>query len=137
MATVLFVDDEESLRRAVRAALTRRGHSVRTAAGVPRAIRCLQMYQFDGMFVDVWLGGQSGFDLLSWIENHQPTLAARVVFVTGDIALGERQHRHAHALGLPVIAKPFEIDELEVHIARWGRSGRGGAAELSADPDTR
>jgi DNA-binding NtrC family response regulator len=135
MATVLFVDDEESLRRAVRAALSRRGHSVRTAAGLTRAIRCLQLYQFDGMFVDVWLGGQSGFDLLSWIENHQPMLAARVVFVTGDIALGERENHDVHALGLPVIAKPFEIEELEVHIARW--APRGGAAEAAADADTR
>ena len=133
MATVLFVDDEESLRRAVRAALVRRGHSVRTAGSVRRAIRCLQMYRFDGVFADVWLGGESGFDLVSWMENHQPALADRVVFVTGDIALSERDDRRVHALGLPVLAKPFEIRELEVHIARWETPGPGASPEAPLD----
>ena len=133
MATVLFVDDEESLRRAVRAALGRRGHKIHTAGGLARAIRCLQMYRFDGIFVDVWLGSQSGFDLLSWLENHQPALSTRVVFVTGDIALGERDDRRMHALGLPVLGKPFEIRELEAHIARWGAAGRGDVSEANID----
>ena len=123
MANVLFVDDEESLRRAVRAGLGRRGHSVRTARSVSRAIRCLELYGFDGIFVDVWLGGESGFDLLSWVENHKSSLARRVVFVTGDISLGDRKQGELHALGLPVIAKPFELDALEEHIARWIRPG--------------
>ena len=123
MANVLFVDDEESLRRAVRAGLVRRGHTVRTASSLSRAIRCLELYGFDGIFVDVWLGGESGFDLLSWVENHKSALARRVVFVTGDISLGDRDHHEVHALGLPVIAKPFELDALEEHIARWVRPG--------------
>ena len=121
MANVLFVDDEESLRRAVRAGLARRGHHVRTAGSLSRAIRCLELYGFDGIFVDVWLGGESGFDLLSWVENHKSSLARHVVFVTGDISFGDRDQHEVYALGLPVIAKPFQLDALEEHIARWMR----------------
>lgn len=119
MATVLFVDDEEALRRAVRIALTRRGHTVRTARSLPRATRCLEQYRFDGVIVDVWLGAESGFELVSWIENHQPRLARRVVFVTGDLAPTKTGGGVLEAMGLPVIAKPFEIDALEAQIARW------------------
>jgi DNA-binding response OmpR family regulator len=122
MASVLFVDDEESLRRAVRAALGRRGHSVRTAASLTRAVHCLQLYHFDGVVVDVWLGGRSGFELVSWLENHQPRLAKRVVFVTGDVALSHREGKDVHALGLPVLGKPFEIAALEAYVLAWGRS---------------
>jgi two-component system NtrC family sensor kinase len=132
MASVLFVDDEESLRRAVRTALGRVGHAVRTAASVARAIRCLELYRFDGLFVDVWLGGASGFDIVSWLENHQPALAKRVVFVTGDINLAAAHDRELRALGLPVLAKPFAIADLEVHIARWIAEGNAGAAQETA-----
>jgi DNA-binding NtrC family response regulator len=119
MATVLFVDDEEPLRRAVRTALGRRGHTIHTASTLARAIHCLELYRFDGVFVDVWLGGESGFDLVSWIENHQPRLAKRVVFVTGDLVLPDRMNREVRALGLPVVGKPFAMAELEAHALTW------------------
>jgi DNA-binding NtrC family response regulator len=119
MASLLFVDDEEPLRRAVRGALGRKGHTVRTASSLARAIRCLELYRFDGIFVDVWLGDESGFDLLSWIENHEPRLARRIVFVTGDIMESSRENRTGRALGLPVVAKPFQIAELEKYVAIW------------------
>ena len=121
MATILFVDDEESLRRATRAALGRRGHTVHTAHSVAEAIRCLGLYQVDGIFVDVWLGTDSGFDLVSWLENHRPNLATRVVFVTGDVSLGAAYDRKVRALGLPVLGKPFTIDELDTYASAWTR----------------
>lgn len=135
MATVLFVDDEESLRRAVRTALGRRGHTVRTARSLTMATRCLEKYRFDGIIVDVWLGGESGFDLVSWLENNQPRLAKRVLFVTGDLHQSKRGNGDISALGLPVIAKPFTIDELESHVGRWMPfDDRGAAApEIRSD----
>jgi DNA-binding NtrC family response regulator len=119
MATILFVDDEESLRRATRVALSRRGHTVYTAHSVAEAIRCLGLYHVDGLFVDVWLGAESGFDLLSWLENHRPKLARRVVFVTGDVDLAAPDSRKVRAIGLPVLGKPFDIEDLEAHAASW------------------
>ena len=119
MATVLFVDDEESLRRAVRAALGRRGHTVHTARSVAGAIRCFELYEFDGVFVDVWLGTESGFDLLSWLQNHRPRLAKHVVFVTGDVVFRATDNRKLRALGFPVLGKPFAIEDLDAHAASW------------------
>ena len=119
MATILFVDDEESLRRAVRAALGRRGHTVHTADSVARAVRCFELYEFDGVFVDVWLGTESGFDLLSWLQNHRPRLAKHVVFVTGDVVLRGTDNRKLRALGFPVLGKPFAIEDLDAHAASW------------------
>lgn len=121
MATILFVDDEDSLRRATRAALGRRGHTVHTAHSVAEAIRCLGLYHVDGIFVDVWLGADSGFDLLSWLQNHRPHLARRVVFVTGDVGLAGPEDRKVKALGLPVLGKPFSIEDLESYADSWTR----------------
>ena len=129
MASVLFVDDEGSLRRAVRAALGRRGHTVRTAGTIVRAIQCLEQFRFDGVFVDIWLNDGSGFDLVSWMQNHQPRLAKRVVFVTGDIVLTDRLGKRMRALELPVIAKPFEMAELERYVDRWNEVGVAGVVD--------
>jgi two-component system, NtrC family, sensor kinase len=126
MATILFVDDEDSLRRATRAALGRRGHTVHTAHSVAEAIRCLGLYHIDGIFVDVWLGADSGFDLLSWLENHRPHLAQRVVFVTGDVGLVGHEDRKVKALGLPVLGKPFSIEDLESYADSWTRRQEHG-----------
>lgn len=128
MATVLFVDDEESLRRAVRAALGRRGHTVHTASSVVRAIRCFELYEFDGVFVDVWLGAESGFDLLSWMQNHRPRIAKHVVFVTGDVSFSASDNKKLRGLGFPVLGKPFAIEDLDAHATNWTRgSGAVGA----------
>lgn len=129
MATILFVDDEESLRRATRTALARRGHTVHTAHSIAEAIRCLGLYHIDGIFVDVWLGADSGFDLVSWLENHRPSLAARVVFVTGDVSLGVADDRKVRALGLPVLGKPFSVDDLDTYANSWTRR-QDSATEL-------
>jgi response regulator of citrate/malate metabolism len=94
---------------------------------VAEAIRCLGLYQVDGIFVDVWLGADSGFDLVSWLENHRPTLAERVVFVTGDMSLGVTDDRKIRALGLPVLRKPFSVEELDVYARSWTRRKEFGS----------
>jgi DNA-binding NtrC family response regulator len=128
MASVLFVDDEESLRRAVRAALGRRGHTVHTARSVARAIRCFEQYEIDGVFVDVWLGEESGFDLLSWLQNHRPKLTKHIVFVTGDVSFRVADNRKLRALGFLVLGKPFAIEDLDALAISW----TGGASSSSA-----
>jgi DNA-binding NtrC family response regulator len=130
MATVLFVDDEEALRRAVRAALGRRGHIVHTARSIARAIRCFELYEIDGVFVDVWLGDESGFDLLSWLQNHRPRVTNHVVFVTGDVSFSAADNRKLRGLGLVVLGKPFAIEDLDALALSWtvGASSSSAAA---------
>ena len=46
----------------------------------------LESHDPDAIFLDVWLGTESGFELLSWIEDTRAHLADRVTFVTGELA---------------------------------------------------
>jgi DNA-binding response OmpR family regulator len=71
----------------------------------------------DALFIDVWLGTESGFELMSWIEETRPELAARVTFVTGELADGSRSDRVWRTLGRPVVQKPFDFTELERYVA--------------------
>jgi DNA-binding NtrC family response regulator len=119
LAAVLYVDDEEAIRRALQSWLTRRGHVVYTAATSDEAREILTSHEVDGAFIDIWLGDESGFDLFEWIDMHKPRVAEHVVFVTGDIIREGEVEKSLIALERPVLAKPFELGELERIVASW------------------
>lgn len=122
MATVLYIDDEASIRRAVRTWLMRKGHEVHEAADLTTARAALEEHgdRLDGVFIDVWLGEHSGVDLFAWIEQRFPRLARRIAWVTGDLfELPALEGAHDH----PVFTKPFELPALEAQATQWGTAG--------------
>lgn len=124
LATILYVDDEAPIRRAVSSWLGRRGHAVRTAGDLATARETLAAEAVDGLFVDIWLGRESGFELQAWIDENCPVLSDRLVFVTGDL-VGSDAGTGDHSLGQlgrPVISKPFDLHELEKYVAEWTRT---------------
>jgi DNA-binding response OmpR family regulator len=126
MATLLYVDDEETIGRAVGRWFERRGHIVHVARSLAEARDVLESREPDTIFIDVWLGTESGFELLSWIEDTRPALAERVVFVTGDLVDSEATHgRIWKTLGRPVVRKPFDFAQLEVYTTYTAGAQRG------------
>ena len=130
MASVLFVDDEAALRRAVQRWLGRSGVTVHTARGVAGAKRCFAHHRIDGAFVDVWLGDGTGYELYDWIRAHHPAVAERVVFLTGDIVPSPISDERLQATGRPLLTKPFELSTLDRWVAQWTRH------EAPRAPDT-
>jgi DNA-binding NtrC family response regulator len=121
MATVLYVDDEAAIRRLVRRWFERRGVTIITAASAEEARQLFVEHDVSGAFIDVWLGKETGFALYAWISQHRPHLKDRVVFITGDIDAGaSHQGTQYQALGRAVIAKPFELEDLERYVRQWG-----------------
>jgi two-component system response regulator PilR (NtrC family) len=119
LPSVLYVDDEDAIRRALRSWLVRRGHTVYTAGNTAEAQAVLQAHPVDGVFIDIWLGEESGFDLFEVIDMHWPHVAENAVFVTGDIIRDPEIERSIAALERPVLTKPFELGELERLVAGW------------------
>ena len=122
MAAVLYVDDEEAIRRALRSWLTRRGHVVYTAGSSAEARDVLMSHDIDGAFIDIWLSDGSGFEIYDWIARHDPRLAQRVVFITGDILPSADTQRQLDTAGRPVLTKPFDLAALDRYVAEWGRA---------------
>jgi DNA-binding NtrC family response regulator len=122
LATVLYVDDEDAIRRALRSWLMRRGHTVFTAGTSDEARAVLAANPIDGVFIDIWLGAESGFDLFEMIDMNWPQVAANAVFVTGDIIRDPNVERSLMALERPVLTKPFELIELDRIVRSWTAS---------------
>jgi DNA-binding response OmpR family regulator len=127
MVSVLYVDDDDTIRRAVQAWLDRHQAAGFTAATIYDARRELDARAFDGVFIDIWLPDGTGFDLYAWIQEHHPRLADRVVFITGDIKSGEPTEKQLHALGRRVLGKPFDLRELEQYLQLWSAPLTRGA----------
>ena len=122
-STVLYVDDEPALRRAVGAWLGHHGVHVVTARSVETAIATLATEHVDGVFVDLWLADGSGFELYEHIGEHYPALAPNVVFITGDIVPAETTSSQLAMFKRPVLFKPFDLSELDRYVKLWQGAG--------------
>jgi len=74
------------------------------------------------MFIDIWLGSESGFDLFEWVDMNRPALVDHIAFVTGAIVRDSDVERSLNAFDRPILTKPFELAELEHMITTWASS---------------
>ena len=82
--TLLVVDDEESIRNAVRRFLLQQGYEVVTAATGEEALAVLQRQKVTGMLLDVNLPGVSGIDLVPRILQLEPSIALLMLTAVND-----------------------------------------------------
>jgi DNA-binding NtrC family response regulator len=79
--TILIVDDEERQREIYRDILLDEGYSAETAASGESALRLLRQRRCELVITDLNLTGMTGIQLLSTIQQADPTVA--VVLITG------------------------------------------------------
>ncbi|HEX5385729.1 MAG TPA: ATP-binding protein [Gemmatimonadales bacterium] len=114
-ATVLLVEDEPSIRFALRRYFERRGWHVDEAddgeAGLARLLgKPAQSY--DVIITDLRMPGISGTEFHDRLSAERPDLFTRLVVMSGDVASPEAAALLART-DRPVIEKPFELAELE------------------------
>jgi DNA-binding NtrC family response regulator len=110
-APVLLIEDEPAVMAYVRAALERSGYQVVTAASGADALHLLAQGEFQGVVSDMRTpGGVDGAQVHAWIADHRPELAAKVVFITGDIA-NEETVAVLQRTGAPCVEKPFRVQQ--------------------------
>lgn len=112
--SVLVVDDELSIRTAMRRYFVRRGWRVSEAPDGVTAQRLLEpaaRNEFDVVICDLRMPQFSGSDLYRWLERNRPEAVDRVVFSSGDVGSAEAAVFLEHAQR-PVLPKPFDLKEL-------------------------
>jgi len=109
---LLVIEDEPSVLAYVRAALERSGYHVVCTESGAEALRLLANGSFLGIVSDMRTpGGVDGADVHAWISGHRPELAARLVFITGDLA-NEETAATLKKTGAPCVEKPFRVQQL-------------------------
>ena len=106
--SILFVDDEPSLRKLAERVLTRSGHSVTAAASAAEAKVHIASGRFDVVITDLNLGGsEDGLSLVRFAQARQP--AARLVVISGQ---SDNLQTMCSALQAEFLLKPFSADQL-------------------------
>ena len=82
---ILIVDDEKPLRLSLSLILQKKSYRVETAANAEDALDCLQLHDYDLMFLDLNLPGMSGIDLLVEVHKYYPHMP--VLILTAHAAL--------------------------------------------------
>jgi PAS domain S-box-containing protein len=107
---LLVVDDEPAIRSAVSTFFRSLGHTVDVAATGQEAIARASAVSYDALLLDLRLPDIAGDEILRELER-AARVPRKVVFVTGDTQ-SESARAILESSGLPVISKPFLLDDL-------------------------
>jgi CheY-like chemotaxis protein len=107
---LLFVDDEPSLRSGMQAFGEMRGFTVVTASDGIEALDLVRTAAVDAVVCDLRMPGMDGPAFHERLRRERPGLAARTVFITGDVVTNSAR---TSATRQPVLTKPFGFDKLE------------------------
>lgn len=114
LAHILIVDDDPAIREVLRLALEEEGHQTIEAPDGATALSLLRTTQQRLIvLLDHLMPGLNGADLLRTIQD-EPDLARRhgYVLLTARSRISAPTLETARALSVPVVKKPFELDEL-------------------------
>ena len=129
---VLIVDDEEEIAEMLAEILESMDHDVVIAADGREALDKIAAERFDLIISDLVMPVLDGQHLYRTLEEMDPTLAARIVFITGD-TLSDSAKGFLADVERPVIEKPFVPDEVrETVSAVVGREDGGAGVSVSA-----
>src|SRR6266498_99775 len=126
-STVLIVDDERTLARAVKGFLTESGYEAEIAGDAEQALRLLETLRPDVVFTDVRLPGMSGIDLLRRIREFDPAVPVIIMTAHGTI---EGAVEAVKLGAFDYLKKPVDLEELKL-LADRAREQSRRQGELS------
>jgi DNA-binding NtrC family response regulator len=110
-ATVLIVDDEQTLARAAKAFLADHGYEAEVATSGEQALELLGRLQPDVIFADVRLPHMSGVELLRRIREADPVVPVIMMTAYGSI---EGAVEAVKLGAFDYVKKPVDLEELKL-----------------------
>ena len=116
--SILLVDDDADVRRALGHHLRDEGHNVHLSeAGLP-ALEVLRDTRVDIVITDVRMPGMDGFELLGCIKRDWPDTEVVVVTAYGDVDSAVRALREG---AFDYFTKPFNVHDIAASLERTAR----------------
>jgi DNA-binding NtrC family response regulator len=115
MGRILIADDHDALRRGLVRGLTEGGHEVDEASNGNAAIERLHDGYYDVVLSDLKMGGSDGLDVLRTTRALHPTTAVILMTAFGSVNTAVEAMKSG---AFDYVQKPFEIEEMEVKIAK-------------------
>jgi two-component system response regulator HydG len=132
MATILIVDDNETIREGLSHVVRKMGHGAVTAASGREAIERLKQSRADFVITDLKMEGMDGVEVLRAVRELDPDCPAMIITAFGTVETAVE----AMKLGaFDFLIKPFapEVVRLKIERALELRAARRGKARLEAE----
>jgi len=115
-ASILYVEDDPSLRELVAYELSTDGYRIETASdGASGLAAASRAGQLDLILLDVQLPGMTGFEISRKLQEDPRTAAVPIIFLTARSTLEDRLTGFESG-GVDYLAKPFAMPELKARI---------------------
>jgi CheY-like chemotaxis protein len=111
-ARVLVVDDQLQVAEFLAEMLQMVGYEAFPESNPQTALERIEDENFDLIISDFKMPELSGFEFYQAVVSLRPSLAARFVFLTGDLFNFETESI-LRSSGVPVIGKPFRLANVE------------------------
>jgi len=114
---ILVIDDEEPILHMVREALTPQGYEVDIVTDGATGLQRMTEKHYDVALCDWKMPGLNGQQVYERARVVNPTLSARMIFITGDI-INERTRKFLEQQNKICLPKPFTIAEFRAAIKK-------------------
>jgi len=111
MLNILVAEDDPGIQTLLRTILTRDGFTVDCAGDGAEALQRLRATRYDVILLDLMMPNLSGADLISMLAEANDDVLSRIIVITAA-ALHDARSFHR----LPVLRKPFDLDELRSRV---------------------
>jgi PAS domain S-box-containing protein len=128
---ILVVDDEPGISGVVAEVLQLDGHVVDMVENGAEALRRVLEQSFDVILSDIRMPELDGPGLYREIEQRDPRLLQRMIFLTGD-TLSPGTRDFLEQTGVPCLSKPFALGEIREIVQRVLQVQQD---QLPGDPD--
>ena len=112
MKRILVIDDEPTVRDICKRILSDSDLMVDTAPDGITGQWMIEAAHYELCLVDMKLPLMNGQEFFAWLKEKHPELAAKTIFMTGDILEGDTQS-FLDDLKRPYLLKPFTANELK------------------------
>jgi DNA-binding response OmpR family regulator len=110
---ILAINDDQAILDLYRLLLEDEGYEVRLSRIAIENVHQIEEIDPDCIILDLKLGfGRNGLALLQQLRMYRPTADIPVILCTAAVKLIRDQEDVFKQKGIPVVYKPFEVDEL-------------------------
>lgn len=114
--TILIVDDEEMVIKAIERSLRNENYNIFTALGGEEGLKLLEMRDFDLVMSDQRMPGMDGVTFLQKVKAEQPHTLT--IMLTGETEIQVAMQAINEAGVYKFIMKPWDDDDLKITIRR-------------------
>ena len=110
MATILCIDDEESVRMIFQVALEGAGYRVLPADSGPHGLRLVQQQEVDLALVDIFMPSMDGLEVIQLLQKTRP--ACKIIAMSGSSWEWDYLDTAKRLGSNATLKKPFSLQDL-------------------------